>query len=499
MKIVFKTQKYKSFEQVTGFELLVLGGFSDKNSQLINAHWDKPTKETFNMCSHTKSFSGKAKEHIIFSNNIGQGILAFGLGQKTKHDHNNLMNCSAALFSIIKNKVETSVAIEIDSFKAKNDLPGTLEQILKSIIRTNYKFDKYLKTKKEKTITITLISKQTFTKSMLAAMKQGTLIAESINIAKSYIDEVPNKLNSETFAKTIEKDVRNHLKRVKVKILNKTQIKQEKMNLLLAVNAGSAYEPRFVHLTYTPKITTKNTKHIALVGKGLTFDTGGYNLKPSASIVEMKFDMGGAATVYGAFRAAVLLNSKNKISCVIPMTDNVVSAKAITPDSVIVARNGKSVEILNTDAEGRLILADALDYTCDQNPDLIIDAATLTGACLVALGHEICAVLGNNKKAIDNILKHGQQQGEKLWHLPILKEWHTEIKSNIADLKNMGNNRYGGTSKAACFLMQFIKNDIPWIHLDIAGVSKDQGHLPYCPKKGASGLIIQTITDLLVS
>ena len=180
------------------------------------------------------------------------------------------------------------------------------------------------------------------------------------------------------------------------------------------------------------------------------------------------------------------------------MTDNAVNSLATVPDSVVKARNGKTVEILNTDAEGRLILADALDYACDLEPDAIIDAATLTGACLVALGQEVCAVLGNDQKLIDKLLKTAKGQDEYLWQLPIIDEWRADMKkSATADIRNIGTTRYAGTATAAAFLENFIKNDIPWAHFDIAGVCDSQAHLPYCPDKGGSGVMVRTISDFI--
>ncbi len=321
---------------------------------------------------------------------------------------------------------------------------------------------------------------------------------EVLTFARDLVNEAPNVLHSEGYAKEIEKDVKKNLKGVEIKILGKAELKKENCNLFLSVNAGSAYGPRLVHLTYTPKKTTKNTKHIALVGKGLTFDTGGYSLKPGGSMMGMKFDMGGSATVYGAFRAAVLNNSPYKITCILGMTDNAVSYTATMPDSIIKSRSGKTVEILNTDAEGRLVLADCIDYACDLEPDFLINAATLTGACLIALGTQVCAVLGNDDKWINKVKKSADQSDEYMWQLPIIDEWREELKSPIADLKNIGSSGKAGTAIAAAFLQNFVKNDIKWAHLDIAGVANGASHLPYCPSKGASGLIVRSLHHLLV-
>jgi leucyl aminopeptidase len=287
--------------------------------------------------------------------------------------------------------------------------------------------------------------------------------------------------------------VKKNLKGVKVKVLGKAEMKKEGMNLFLAVNAGSAHEPQLVHLTYEPKKKSPKTKHIALVGKGITFDTGGYSLKPGASMMGMKFDMAGSATVYGAFRAAVLSNCPNKITCIMALTDNAVSSHATMPDSIVKTRNGKTVEILNTDAEGRLILADAMDYACDQNPDFIIDAATLTGACIVALGSQVAGLMTNNQKFADKFLASAHAEEEYVWQLPLIDEWRQDTKSKVADLKNIGTAGKAGTALGAVFIEEFVKNDIPWIHLDIAGVADSSTHLPYCPSVGASGTMIRSV------
>ena len=286
---------------------------------------------------------------------------------------------------------------------------------------------------------------------------------------------------------------------VKTKILGRAELKKEKMGLFLSVNSGSAKEPRLVHLTYTPKKATKNTKHIALVGKGLTFDTGGYSLKPGASMMNMKFDMAGAATVYGAFRAAVLAQAPVKITCILGMTDNAINSQATFPDSIVQARNGLYVEILNTDAEGRLVLADCLSYASDLKPDYMVNAATLTGAILVALGSEICGVFSNSESWTKSILKAAERADEYAWPMPMIDEFRDDMKSKISDLKNIGGSNFGGSSKAACFLEKFVGKDINWAHFDIAGVGDSQAHLPYCPKKGASGLMVRTLFQLIHS
>ena len=464
-------------------------------------HWsDKGLKEEFTNLKAAAKFKAAKDETIVFSGAMGETVWVVGLGDKTKYTAEDMRKTIAKLYKSAKGKF-TTIAFDVAGFNSVRDEALTSSLIVESINLSDYTFDKY-KSKKseatEATIILGMIDKKNTAKieKSLASTKN---ICSSINVMKDFINEAPNILHSEEYAKRVEADVKANLKGVKVKILNKAQIQKEKMGMFLSVNAGSAYEPRLVHLTYEPAKATSKTKHIALVGKGITFDTGGYSLKPGANMAGMKNDMGGSATVYGAFRAAVLEKAPVKITCILAMTDNAVNSFATFPDAIVTARNGKTVEILNTDAEGRLILGDALDYACDQSPDYIIDAATLTGAALVALGNQVAAILGNDQKWINEILAAAKDQDEYMWQLPIIHEWRQDIKSKIADLKNIGTPMRAGTAIGAAFLEEFIKNDIKWAHLDVAGVVDSQSHLPYCSAHGASGLIVRSLTHLLVN
>lgn len=441
-----------------------------------------------------------AKRDEILTTEIAGIIHIVSLGERKGYNFNSLRITAAKLFKALNTTNAKKIAIDLDSLTLKKDAAKSLEIFLEGFLLSIYSFEKYKSEKQEnkiKELIICSTDKGLKRKAdKVLELVQGRV--DSVNVTRDFVNEVPNVLHSVAYAKEIEKDVKKNLPGVEVKILNKAQIKKENMDLFLSVNSGSGHDARLVHLTYTPKKMKKTAKHYALVGKGITFDTGGYSLKPGNFMVNMKFDMGGSATLYGAFRSAVLAGSPNKISCILPMTDNAVNSLATVPDSVVKARNGKTVEILNTDAEGRLILADALDYACDLEPDAIIDAATLTGACLVALGQEVCAVLGNDQKLIDKLLKTAKGQDEYLWQLPIIDEWRADMKkSATADIRNIGTTRYAGTATAAAFLENFIKNDIPWAHFDIAGVCDSQAHLPYCPDKGGSGVMVRTISDFI--
>ena len=475
---------------------------NDSGNSVSIDHWsDKGLKEEFNNLKSVKNFKAGKDETLSFTGATGETVWVIGLGEKTKVTAEDIRKSAAKIYKNAKGAKFATVAFDVPGFNVVHDETETVQLISEAIYMSDYSFEKY-KSKKSDAQDVTVIFahvEKKNTAKIEKALSSTENICESINVMKDFINEAPNFLHSEEYAKRVEADVKKNLKGVKVKILNKAAIQKEKMGMFLSVNAGSAYEPRLVHLTYEPAKATSKTKHIALVGKGITFDTGGYSLKPGASMAGMKNDMGGSATVYGAFRAAVLEKAPVKITCILVMTDNAVNEFATVPDAIVTARNGKTVEILNTDAEGRLILGDALDYACDQNPDYIIDAATLTGACLVALGNQVAAILGNDQKWINEILDAAKAKDEYMWQLPIINEWRQDIKSKVADLKNIGTPMRAGTAIGAAFLEEFIKNDIKWAHLDVAGVVDSQSHLPYCSAHGASGLLVRSLTHLLVN
>ncbi len=483
-------------------ELLIIPTFckqiENNKYKLTQNGWPKEIIGDFQNSKLANNFDGTLGRKISLSLKSGTSLLLWGMGEK------KLLNAELIRKEIAKIYLHCSINVDnlsiwMNELKLNSNYEAAISSTIESTLMTDYKFEVHKSKKskrKEKQLELILPGQSKNKKKYLKIISNTTSIVEGINWGRDLINEAPNILNPIEMARRICEDAK-HLHNVTVKLLNKAKIKKEKMNLFLSVNEGSNYEPRLVELTYTPK--TKAKKHIILVGKGLTFDSGGYSLKPSASIINMKFDMAGAATVYAAFRNAVKLNPKVKISCLLGITDNAVSNTATYPDSIVKSRKGTTVEILNTDAEGRLVLADLLDYACDQTPDVIIDCATLTGAVLVALGNEICGVMSNNKKLTNDLLKSSHTCDEYMWELPIIKEFREEIKSPVADLKNIGSSRFGGSSKAAAFLEHFIKDNISWAHLDIAGIADQQTHLPYCPKKGASGLIIRTLTNYLTN
>ena len=279
--------------------------------------------------------------------------------------------------------------------------------------------------------------------------------------------------------------------KIKCKILNFAQIRKEKMGGVIAVSQGSKNEPRFIVLEYRG---AKKGSPYALVGKGVTFDSGGLSLKPAKYMEDMKSDKAGATAVMGIMQAVARLRLPVNIVGIMPCVENMPSGSAQRPGDIITTSSGKTIEVQNTDAEGRLILADGLHYAKRFKPKAVIDMATLTGACVVALGYACCGVMGTDQQLISDLIAAGEQSGERGWQLPLWEDYDEDVKSEVADVKNVGApGGSAGTIEAAAFLKKFV-GDIPWAHLDIAGPAFLEKDIPYCPK-GASGFPVRMLVQ----
>jgi leucyl aminopeptidase len=279
-----------------------------------------------------------------------------------------------------------------------------------------------------------------------------------------------------------------------VEVWGKKKIEAMKLAGLLAVNRGSLEEPRFIAIHYKP--SAKPKKKVALIGKGITFDSGGLSLKPAKSMETMKLDMAGGAAVIAAMSRLPQLGLNVEVTGYVPTTDNLPGGNAQKPGDVIRYANGKTIEVLNTDAEGRLILADALALAARQKPDCMINLATLTGACVVALGQHVAGLFSNHQPLADQIARAARDSGERVWQLPLVREYREQIKSNIADIRNIGG-AHGGAITAALILQEFVEN-IPWAHLDIAGPAFAESETALC-SKGGTGFGVRTLLRFLAS
>jgi leucyl aminopeptidase len=312
-------------------------------------------------------------------------------------------------------------------------------------------------------------------------------LVRGVFLARDLVNEPP----SVTTASYLGKQALLHCRGrgVRVEVWNRKRIQAMNLAGLLAVNRGSTDEPRFIVIHYRPPVKSK--RKIAVIGKGITFDSGGLSLKSAKSMETMKLDMSGAAAIIGAMSVVGRLKPPVEILAYIPCTDNLPSGSAQKPGDIIRYLNGKTAEVVNTDAEGRLILADGLALAAKQKPDCMINLATLTGACVVALGQEIAGVFGNHQPLVETIARCAREAGEKVWQLPLAKEYREDIKSSVADIKNVGGSHGGGAITAALFLHEFVDN-IPWLHLDIAGPAFTEKETPLCPK-GGTGFGVRTL------
>lgn len=432
---------------------------------------------------------GSCKFAYVLDQGVLKSILFVGLGHSTDCTLESL-RCSGAQAWHKLLSTQTSHLNILHSMVADQ-----LGAFAEGMLLAAYRFDKY-KTVRDVPEYVGPSSIDLFVESISdlsfqQAIKRVIPLGQAVHLTRDWSNEPSNIGHPLYFAEQAKKLAKQYS--LKYRVLNLKDALEEKMGLFLGVGQGSHREGCIVIVEYTPKAFKKS---IALVGKGVTFDSGGISIKPSARMEDMKHDMTGAATVMGALLLAAQWKIKNKLIGVMAFTENMPGGKAIQPGNILTARNGKTVEIVNTDAEGRLVLADALDYAQDLQPDVVVDIATLTGAVGVALGKIRCAIFGNNDHTIRQLQQAADFCAERVWRLPLDDEYFEDMKSDYADMKNAVNDSYGGTIRGAIFLKQFIRKKMPWVHLDIALTAYDLGglkHLPYFPRKGASGAYVRTL------
>ena len=366
------------------------------------------------------------------------------------------------------------------------------------ILLGNYSFDKY-KTKKVKSKVLDVYFYSDNDKKLKNALKVAQNLVSSVNLTRDLQSEPANNLTPELLANRIVTEVRQF--GIKATVFGEREIKKRKMGGLIAIGQGSVNKPKFIVLEYKPAAKSKKNKKtknkkVALVGKGITFDSGGISIKPAKNMGEMKADMSGAAVVVGTLIAA----AKNKLPVhlygIIPAAENMVSGESIRPGDVIKISSGKTVEIEDTDAEGRVVLADALHYASQLKPDEIIDLATLTGACVVALGEFVAGMFTKNDAMANNLYKSGITTFDRVWRLPMWDDYNELITSDVADVANLGSSRWAGAITAAKFLEHFVDKNIPWTHLDIAGPAMNNTSRSYT-KKYMTGFGVRLLFDYL--
>ncbi len=365
--------------------------------------------------------------------------------------------------------------------------------ITEGVLLASYQFDRYRSNAKKSTPlkSLTLFAPGLKRSAALeSSAKRAEIVASGVFLARDLVNEPPSVTTARFLGEQAERHCRG--RGLSVEVWAKRKIEAMKLAGLLAVNRGSHEEPRFIAIRYKPPGKAK--KRVALIGKGITFDSGGLSLKPAKSMETMKIDMAGGAAVIGAMSCLPKLGVHVDVTGYIPTTDNLPGYNAQKPGDVIRYLNGKTIEVLNTDAEGRLILADALALAARQKPDYMINLATLTGACMVALGNQVAGIFSNNQPLAEVLIRCGHEAGEKLWQLPLVKEYREHIKSAVADMKNIGGS-HGGAITAALILQEFVDN-VPWAHLDIAGPAFADNDNALGPK-GGTGFGVRTLLRFL--
>ena len=371
----------------------------------------------------------------------------------------------------------------------KRDLAWRLAQAAQILKDSTYRCDE-LKSKKEESKKgvrkLVFVVKNKAGEQLEHAVRRGEAVAEGMALAKTLGNLPANVCTPGYLATTARKLAKDH--KVKVEVLDRDDMEKLGMGSLLSVARGSHEPPKFIILQY--KGGKAKDKPVVLVGKGVTFDTGGISLKPGEGMDEMKYDMCGAASVLGTFKAIARMELPINVVGLIPATENMPGGSATKPGDIVTSMSGQTIEVLNTDAEGRLILCDALTYAERFEPAAVVDVATLTGACIVALGHDVSGLMGNNQALVDDLLAASLEVNDKAWQLPLFDTYKEQLKSNFADLPNIGTPG-AGTITAAMFLANFTE-DYPWAHLDIAGTAWKSGK-----EKGATGRPVPLLLNYL--
>lgn len=484
MKITLSNDSAKT----ANVDLLVLPVRAKKlSADTSAAGLDKPLRTA--LASHAKDegFEGKSGQtlKVPAGSTKAKWVVLAGVG--TEADPVKIARILGHAASKAS-KMQSSAAILVT-----DPNPATVRACVESAVQGAYRYTPYKTgTRKPKggLSRLALLVDKPKSAPLKAAVSAGTAVGECVNLARDLVNAPPNDLNPITLANISKKEATKL--GLKVSIWNKKKIAAAKMNLFMAVNSGSAIEPRLIHVAYTPRGATQK---VAFVGKGLTFDAGGLCIKPAKSMVDMKCDMGGAAVTLGVVLAAARLKLPIAVHAVIGSTENMTGAAAYRPGDVIKSYDGKTVEIINTDAEGRLVLADVLSWTAKTiKPDVMIDHATLTGACMVALGPHRAALYTDDDGLHQAYEAAAEMSDERYWRLPLDPDLRPSLNSFVGDLKHTGGS-YGGSITAALFLKEFVR-DTNWMHLDIAGPAFNDGVHGTAPK-GGTGFGVSTALRFL--
>ncbi len=466
------------------------GGKLSKAAQAL----DKAAQHALSDVIARGDINGKGATTLLLHNITGvaaERVLLVGLGKASELNNKTSVDILRATFKALQDTPAKDAALFITDDAIGKDANWAIQQAVFAAAESAYRSD-CLKSKPAKPATLKQITFATLEKptaTAKTALEQSAAVANGISLAKD-LGNLPGNICTPTYLSAQALALAKAHKNIKTTVLEEKDMQKLGMGSFLSVTRGSAQPAKLITIEY--KGGDKKQKPIALVGKGITFDTGGISLKPGAEMDEMKYDMCGAASVLGTMQAIAEMGLKLNVVGVIPSCENMPSSTATKPGDIVTSMSGQTIEILNTDAEGRLILCDALTYTAKFDPDTVIDIATLTGACVIALGHVAHGLFANEDKLAKELLAAGEQSHDRAWQLPLWDDYQPLLDSNFADMQNIGG-RAGGTITAACFLARFTK-EYRWAHLDIAGTAWLSGK-----QKGSTGRPVPLLTQYLIN
>lgn len=463
-----------------GAELVGVGVFSDR---------DRPAQLPGDVLD-SRGFDASAGKTMIVNTEKGLRA-AVGLGPVDEFDEQTLRTAGAGFARAARRHKNVATTLLADAAKEIEalDQSAAAQALAIGLELGSYQYEAYKSEPSQNDLRKVTVAGST-SKAVKEALAVGSAIADGQMLARNLVNEPGGALTAPAFARRVQSIAKTA--GVTCRVMDLAAIKKAKMGGLLGVNRGSTNQPRFVELTYTPKGASTGT--IAFVGKGITFDAGGLSIKTGTGMMTMKMDMGGAAAVVGAMSTMRAAGVRARVRAYIPMTDNMLGGDATRPGDVLTIRNGKTIEVLNTDAEGRLILADALSMASEAKPDAIIDLATLTGACMVALGPKIAGLMTNDEEFADKVKNAAHRAGERVWQLPMPDDYKSQFESPVADMKNIGTS-HGGAITAGLILSEFVADGIPWVHLDIAGPAWTDAEDAE-QRKGGTGFGVRTLVEL---
>jgi leucyl aminopeptidase len=510
MKIKIANTDPRSLETEALVVLAIDGGDKDSNKPEFQTTTDAFAKAAADLVS-AKEITGRLLETTTLhkpEDLKAKRLLVVGCGKAKSFTSYELRKVAGAAVRALKKSAKSIAIVAPENWGGSADLGaqstlvferGGLPEVVKAIaegaIVGNTDYNYYHSDRKQQEIeelTI-LVPPNTDTKALEAAANEGQIIADSQNFTRDLVNEPGNKMTPTILgerAKKMSSEVG-----LQCEVYSSDKLHELKMGAFWSVTQGSEEPPALIVMKYEPAGAPEKPV-LGLIGKGITFDTGGISIKPADGMEKMKYDMAGGAAMIGAMRAIALLKPNVRVIGIVCAAENMPSGKAQKPGDVQIAMSGKSIEIINTDAEGRLVLADGLHYAKQLGATHLIDAATLTGACVVALGMVNAGVFANDEDYFDKFAAALKKSGEKMWRLPVDEEYKEMIKSPIADIKNTGG-RWGGAITAAMFLKEFVE-ETPWIHLDIAGVAWQEESVPWIAK-GPSGIAVRTLVELVKS